>query len=306
MRVFALVLAACAASTLNWSGAAHSHATAPAAPVEERLPHISIQAIGKGPTVVLIPGLSTPRSVWDGIAPGLARDHRVVLVQVNGFAGDNPGDNLKPSVLDGIVADLHGYLSARRLGRAAVIGHSMGGLAALMFAHAHPDQLDRVMVVDALPFFAVLMDPAATADSVKPTAEMMRTKIASAYGKPADPAMIEANVKGLALKPESVARMTQWGVAVDPRVTAQALYEDLTTDFRPRLAGIATPITVIVPWSDKGFGEERTLGFYKRQYATLHGASFVGIGEAGHFVMLDQPEKFAAAVAAFVKSPGVK
>ena len=152
MRAFALILAACAASTLSWSGVAHSQ---PAAPAEQRLPYISIQVIGKGPTVVLIPGLSTPRSVWDGIAPGLARDHRVVLVQVNGFAGDSPGDNLKPGVLNGIVTDLHSYLAAHHLGRAAVIGHSMGGLAALMFAHAHPDQLDRVMVVDALPFFAV-------------------------------------------------------------------------------------------------------------------------------------------------------
>lgn len=301
MRVFALILAACAANTLNWSGAAHSQPAMQTAPAAERLPHISIQTIGKGTPVVLIPGLSTPRAVWDGIAPGLARDHQVILVQVNGFAGDNPGANLEPGVLEGIVADLHAYLPAHHLGRVAVIGHSMGGLAALMFAKSHPDQLDRVMVVDALPFFAVLMDPAATPDSVKSAAETMRAKIASAYGKPADPATIEANVKGLALKPESVARMTRWGAAADPRVTAEVLYEDLTADLRPQLAGIATPITVIVPWSDKAFGEERTLGFYKRQYAAAPRVSFVGIGDAGHFVMLDQPEKFAAAVGAFVK-----
>lgn len=55
--------------------------------------------------------------------------------------------------------------------------------------------------------------------------------------------------------------MKQWGAAADQRVTAEALYEDLTTDFRPELAGVTTPITVIVPWSDMGFGEERTLGF---------------------------------------------
>lgn len=81
-------------------------------------------------------------------------------------------------MLEEIVADLHAYLSAHHLGRVAVIGHSMGGLAAMMFAKAHPDQLDRVMVVDALPFFAVLMNSAATADSVKSVAEMMRAKIA--------------------------------------------------------------------------------------------------------------------------------
>jgi pimeloyl-ACP methyl ester carboxylesterase len=301
MRVFALILAACAASTLNWSGPAHSAPSAHAVTAEERLPHISVQSIGTGSPVVLIPGLSTPRGVWDGIAPQLAQGHQVILVQVNGFGGDDAGANLKPGVLAGIVEDLHGYIASHRLGRVRVIGHSMGGLATLMFAKAHPEEVEQVMIVDALPFFAVLIDPSASAASVKPAAEMMRVKIASGYGKPADPATIEANVKSLALKPGSIVRMKAWAAAADPRVTAQALYEDLTTDIRPELGGITTPVTLIVPWSDTGFGEERTIAFYKRQYATLPKVSVVGIGGAGHFVMLDQPAAFDAAVEAFAK-----
>jgi pimeloyl-ACP methyl ester carboxylesterase len=301
MRVFALILAACAASTLNWSGSAHSAPAANAATAEERLPHISVQSIGKGSPVVLIPGLSSPRAVWDGIAPELAKNHQVLLVQVNGFAGDDAGANLKPGVLSGIVEDLHGYIASHRLGQVRVIGHSMGGLATLMFAKAHPGDVEQAMVVDALPFFAVLMDPSATAASVKPAAEMMRAKVASGYGKPADPATVEANVKSLALKPESIVRMKAWAAAADPRVSAQVLYEDLTTDIRPELGGITTPVTLIVPWTDTRFGEERTLAFYKRQYAALPNASFVGIGDAGHFVMLDQPVALGAAVEAFVK-----
>ena len=111
MRSFALILAACATSTLNWSCPIHAASPIASAPAE-RLPHISIQEIGKGSPVVLIPGLSSPRAVWDGVAPALARDHRVILVQVNGFGGDDPGANLKPGILDGIVADLHGWLAA--------------------------------------------------------------------------------------------------------------------------------------------------------------------------------------------------
>ena len=300
MRVCALILAACAAATLNWPEPARSEPSTKTATTEERLPHISIRSVGTGSPVVLIPGLSTSRAVWDGIAPELARNHKVILVQVNGFGGDDPGANLKPGVLDGIGADLSEYITAHRLPPVQVIGHSMGGLAALEFARAHPDQVARVMVVDALPFFAVLMNPGATVDAVRPVAEIMRNRIAASYGKPADPAAIEANVRSLALKPESIARMTKWTAAADPRVTAQALYEDLTTDIRPELAKIGTHVTVIVPWSDKGFGEEHTLGFYKKQYAGLPNAAFVGIGDAGHFVMLDQPGRFADEVNKFV------
>lgn len=300
MRVFALFLAACAAATLNWTEAAQSKPL-PGGAAEQRLPHISVTSMGKGTPVVLVPGLSTPRAVWDGVAPELARGHRVILVQVNGFAGDDPEANLNGGVLEGIIEDLHGYIASNRLKHVRLAGHSMGGLAALMFARAHPDEVERVMVVDALPFFAVLMDPAATAESVKPTAAMMRGKIAASYGKPVDPATIEANVKSLALKPESISRMKQWAGLADSRVTAQALYEDLTTDIRPQLASIRTPVSLIVPWSEQGFGEQRTLAFYQRQYATLANVNLVGIADAGHFVMLDQPQAFAAALRDFVK-----
>jgi pimeloyl-ACP methyl ester carboxylesterase len=84
-------------------------------------------------------------------------------------------------------------------------------------------------------------------------------------------------------------------------VTAEALYEDLTTDVRGDVSTIKAPITLVVPWSEQGFGEERTLDFYKRQYAGAPTISFVPIGDSAHFVMLDQPEAFAAAVRAFVK-----
>lgn len=301
MRALALILAAAAASTLNWTSPARCAPRPAASAGEERLPHISVRSIGTGSPVVLIPGLSTPRAVWNGIAPELARNHRVLLVQVNGFSGDDPGANLQPGVLDGITADLSAYLTSHAIEHAKLIGHSMGGLVAMKFAKAHPDQVDRVMVVDALPFFAVLMDPNATVEAVKPSAEMMRTKIAATYGKPADPATIEANVKSLALKPESIASMKQWAAAADPRVTSEALYEDLTTDLRPELSALTKPVTIIVPWSKQGFGEEATLAFYKRQYAAAPNVSFVGVGDAGHFVMLDQPQAFAAAVDAFVK-----
>ena len=36
--------------------------------------HISVQVLGtKGSPVILIPGLSSPRAAWDGVAPALAK-----------------------------------------------------------------------------------------------------------------------------------------------------------------------------------------------------------------------------------------
>jgi len=296
MRILLLAAAAALAAPLPAAAAAPA-AQAPVA--ETRLPHISIVAEGEGSPVVLIPGLSSPRATWDQAVAHLRGTHRLILVQVNGFAGDDPGANLQPGILKGISDDLSAFLMKAKIGPARLVGHSMGGLTALLFAHDHPAQVESLMIVDALPFFPVLMDPNATVEQAKPIAAMMRDKVAATYGKPVDEAAAEANVRSLSLKPASLALTKQWTAKADPRVTAGALYEDMITDARPLLPAIQAPITVVVPWSDTAFGKERTLAFYAKQYAGAAKVEFADIGDAGHFVMLDQPQAFNAALGAF-------
>ncbi len=271
---------------------------------EVRLGHISIVKRGRGSPVVLIPGLGSPRESWDGVTDALLAKHSVYLVQVNGFGGDAPGANLRPGILDGIIADLSSYLATEKVGPVKLAGHSMGGLAALMFARAHPAQVEELMIVDALPYFPVLLargGPEPTPAQIEPIAKMMRDTVAKRFGKPIDPATIKGDVDALALKPSSRVRMAEFAARADPRVTAQLLYEDMSTDMRPALKDLALPITVVVSWSDSGFGRERTLAFYRRQFAGTPDVRFVDIADAGHFVMLDQPKAFAHALGMFVR-----
>jgi len=301
MRIPALILAACAASTLNWTAPAHA---APVAASEERLAHISILKRGSGPAVVFIPGLGSPRASWDSVTAGLAKNHTLYLVQVNGFSGDAPGANLGDNILDGIVADLSAYLASQKAGPVRLIGHSMGGLASLKFARAHPAQVERMMIVDALPYFPVLLargGPVPSPAQVEPIAKTMRDTVAARYGKPADPATIKADVDGLAVNPASKVKMAQWAAQADPRVTAELLYEDMSTDLRPALPALTVPITVVVPWTATPFGQERTLAFYHTQYAGAPNVRFAPIAEAGHFVMLDQPDRFRSELDAFLR-----
>lgn len=277
-----------------------------AAEAATQMEHISVTVTGTGSPIVLIPGLASPRAVWDGVVPDLAKRHRVYLVQVNGFAGDDPRANLKPGILQGLVDDVDAYLVLHKVARPAIVGHSMGALAAMMFARAHPDHVGRLMIVDSLPYFAVLMAPPGvdpTLAMVEPQARAMRDAIAAKYGTPLDAASAEAQTRGLALKPASIERMKAWAMAADARVTAQAIYEDLTTDLRPDLAGIATPITLVYPWNATRPTKPMADAFYRKQYAGMPRISYVDIGDAAHFVMLDQPEAFAAALKTFADQP---
>ncbi|HWU95650.1 MAG TPA: alpha/beta hydrolase, partial [Sphingomonas sp.] len=84
------------------------------------------------------------------------------------------------------------------------------------------------------------------------------------------------------------------------RVSAQSMYEDLQTDLRPDLAKIATPITVLVPWTAERGGEGPVLDLYKQEYAGAPKVTVQGVGDSGHFIMLDQPEAFRTALTAWL------
>ena len=294
MRLCALILAGLAASTLNWSGTAHA---TPAA-AEQRLPHISITTMGGGSPVILIPGLSSPREVWNGVAPTLAANHQVVLVQVNGFGGDDAGANLKPGVIDGVVADLHGYIQAHHLAGAKVIGHSLGGLIALDLAKTHPADAGSLMIVDALPYVGDIFLAGATVAQVEPQAKAMRDMMIASYGKPASGS--DRIAATMALSPAAQAKVAAWIAKSDPRVGGEAMYEDMTTDLRPDMAAIKTPIILVYPTS-AAMPADRADPFYKGEYAKAPNVTFVPVANSGHFVMLDQPQAFAAAVTEFVK-----
>ncbi len=270
----------------------------------KQMNHISVQVLGtKGSPVILIPGLSSPRAAWDGIAPGLAKTHRVYLVQINGFGGDDPRSNLKPGILTGVLADINTLILKQKLKDVAVVGHSMGGLLGLMLAARHPGSLSQLMVVDSLPFFAVQMAPPGTkltAAMVEPQAAKMRDAIAASYGKPADSAAADAQVGGMTLKPEHRAQLKAWAISSDPRVAAQVLYENLTIDMRPELPAIRAPVTVVYAWNEKFPRKDRADVFFRSEYSGIQRVKFSGVGPSAHFVMLDQPETFTAILAKFL------
>ena len=289
-RLVALAGLACLAPQILHAQPAAAPAAASA---EVRLPHISIQSIGRGDPVVLIPGLASPRAVWDGIAPELARNHRVILVQVNGFGGDDPGANLQGDVLPGVVADLVHYLDQNRIQRPAVIGHSMGGLIGMLLVKAHPEHVGRLMIVDSLPFFGVLMGPNATLESVRPIAAQLRTVLQAQTGpQPVPPSM--------SLTEAGRARVGGWMNAANHHVTGQAIYEDATSDLRGDVPAIGrVPTTVLYAVSDPARAD-MFRNIFAGAYAAAPSIRVIPVENSAHFIMLDQPDRFREAVMAFL------
>lgn len=301
MRHFAMAIAAGLLMTTGiapGAGAAPAHAPAPFTSAR-----MKVEVRGQGPDVILIPGLTSSRAVWARTADMLDDTHRVHLVQVNGFAGQAAGANAEGPVFGPLRAELARYIQSQGLKRPAVIGHSMGGALALALAAETPDAVGRVMAADALPYVGLLMGPQATVERVRPQADGMRAAMLAmspeqrAGGAP-------ATLAGLVRDPAARARGVRESIGSDPAVAAQVVHDMMTTDLRPALAGTKVPITVLYAFdAELGAPVERIDALWTGAYAGVPGARLIRVDGARHFIMDDQPERFAREVQAFLAAP---
>ena len=100
------------------------------------------EVAGDGPAVVLVHSAIADSSLWDAQVEALAPRFRVVRYDVAGY-GRSP---LAPGPLSS-VADLHALVEHLALGRAMLVGNSMGGRIALEYALVHPEAVDRLVLV---------------------------------------------------------------------------------------------------------------------------------------------------------------
>lgn len=301
-----IVCAALAVATLTaalnapvLARAAEPAAAASTAPNQRA--RLTVTVVGNGPDVILIPGLASPRAVWDRTVAQLKGRYRLHLVQMRGF-GDDAGANASGPVLDPFVEDVAGYIRDSGLNRPAVIGHSMGGLTAAMIAVRHPDLLGRVLIEDSLPFIGLIFSPMATVDAMRPRADALLKATLAAGHQPPDPA--NPMLATMSATDTGRAQVAAWSGTADYRVSAQLFHDVLVTDIRPELSHITVPVTVLYP-HDVVVGPVAIVdALYGNAYQGLSGVTLKRIDNSRHFIMLDQPEAFAQAIEAFLQDYG--
>jgi pimeloyl-ACP methyl ester carboxylesterase len=132
--------------------------------------HLFLECHGKGtPTIILESGYHNSSDPWShsdaaapavgpAVLPALAGDHRVCAYDRPGTLRfpdppsitDRSSPVAMPRTAQDVTGDLHALLAAAHVpGPYVLVGHSLGGLFARLYAQTYPDQVRGVVFVDA-------------------------------------------------------------------------------------------------------------------------------------------------------------
>ena len=236
---------------------------------------------GAGKTVVLLHGSGSQAGDWQTVVPALRRHYHLLVPDLPGHGESGPAEGALPvsDLADGVGA----LLAARSADRPAIlIGNSLGGWVALLYASRHPEQVERVIGISSSGIFAPVQIPLAPTDR-----EQARRLVAAIRGPhlatPSD-AELDELVKRIAAGPAA-------------RLYAGLKGEDFLDT---RAAGIQVPVELV-------WGEEDGVlppAYGRRLASLLPRARFHPLPRCGHMPQVHCPRALTRLLLDLLSRPG--
>ena len=138
-------------------------------------------ARGDGPALVLLHGGIGTGDMFEPILPALTKNRRVLTVDLQG--NGRTADIDRPFSHEAMADDVGAFIERLELGRADVMGYSLGGAVAFQVAVRHPELVRRlVLLATPCKHEAFFPEVIAGMRAMTPeTAEMMKTYNAPPY-----------------------------------------------------------------------------------------------------------------------------
>jgi len=104
--------------------------------------------LGQGDPIIILHGLFGSSDNWLTQAKIFAASYKVYSVDQRNHGQSPHSDDFD---YQSMVTDLQEFIEDHQIQNPTILGHSMGGKAAMNFALAHPDKLSKLIVVDISP-----------------------------------------------------------------------------------------------------------------------------------------------------------
>src|ERR1019366_6953566 len=100
---------------------------------------------GEAPASVILHGMLGSSRNWQTVGRELGAARRVCALDLRNHGMSPHADSM---TYDEMAGDVLAWMDAHGVGRAELIGHSMGGKVAMLLACRHPERVGRLVVVD--------------------------------------------------------------------------------------------------------------------------------------------------------------
>nr|WP_320166811.1 alpha/beta fold hydrolase [uncultured Methylophaga sp.] len=248
------------------------------------------QESGEGTPLIIIHGLFGSADNWRSMAKYFSRFYRVISVDLRNHGRSPHSDEQNFTVM---AEDIKELCEAMELGQVSILGHSLGGKVAMMFAAMYPQLVSKLIVVDISPrqYFSAhtpLMDAMMALNLSQFT---RRTEVDDALAESIpDKAVRQFLLMNLVSEQETF----QWRINLP---ALKANYPEL-------MAAVCEDITFTMPslfvygeLSDYVTEEDR-----QQISSQFVHAEFNGIEKAGHWVQAERPQQFKKVVEEFLQN----
>ena len=235
---------------------------------------IRYEATGSGRTaLVLVHCWSCDRHLWDGQLAALARDYRVVTLDLAGHG--ESGRGRKAWTIEAFGADVAAVVATLGLERVVLVGHSMGGPVSLEAARRLPGRVVGLVPVDTL--HDVASRPAA------PEIDAFLAPFSADY-KAAAQKFIRDFMFVPTSDPKLVDRVVAKTQAATPEIAIAALRSAFSWDAASAFEAVEVPIHAI-----NGDKFPTNVAANRRHAPQYRLTLMKGVG---HYLMLERPEEF--------------
>jgi pimeloyl-ACP methyl ester carboxylesterase len=239
---------------------------------------------GDGAPLVFVHGWTANRHRWDHQMAYFAEKRRVVRLDLRGH-GESSGSGVR--TIEDLTKDVLALLDHLKIQRFVLVGHSMGGMISQTIALAHPERVERMVLVNSIGRMTysrgrgLLMGVSTLVPFKLFVAANIQRAFAPGY-------------------PREEIRQYVKASAGTPREVVMTLYGAMRAfDVLDRVGEIRVPTLMIHGYHDIQLPLKQML-----RMAKAYPDATVRIIDAGHELPVEKPAELTAAIDAFVTTPG--
>ena len=261
--------------------------------------NVTLNGPADGPPMVFAHGFGCDQNMWRFVAPAFEDQYRTVLFDFVGAGASDLSayDRGRYSNLDGYAADVIDVVQALDLQDVVFVGHSVSAMIGVLAVSREPDRFAALVLVAPSPRY-LDDDGYAGGFSEKDIEDLLSSLDSNYLGWSSAMAPV---IMGNADRPELGAELTASFCRTDPEIQKRFARATFLSDNRADLARVKLP-TLVLQCADDPIAPD-SVGEYI--HAQIPGSMLVKLRATGHCPNLSAPEETVAAMADFLKDPGL-